>query len=1155
MKGIRQVCALIGGGAAIWAGGEVRAASPVVDGRLDDPCWQTVEWHSDFQYMKAYAKPGPLPDKTEFAIASDEHTLYVAVRCHDTHIDEMRARQRTTMWGGDTVELFLSPGGTTFEFYHFAANPQCDDTYAAFYSEGGFIQPDPYAPMWTRACAFEPDGWTAEFAFPLSAFYMTRNKDWKSTWIMNVTRTLHRKGGACIDYTWSPLESKYKEPKVFRSLDGFPVRSPEEDVSVKAVFAEMESSDDKGLHGKLRFSVHVGVAGTYCIETRPGGVFEKELREGENAVTVPCTYAKPGRVITHFKVSKKGSSLTCERDFPVRVDFQPVAVKLTAPAYRNNFYPGQDVSKVCGQVTVTGKDPVEVTLEGPGFARQTVGLPTGGGAFAFDTTGFEKGDAWLTARSGDAVEKVKIRNLLPSPRRMTWIEDGCLVVDGKRIFRRSLGGINYKMGKAAMEKFTAERPSFRLTEVCSNGPIIEPERLIKGIEKKEGIYDVEPGKELLDKIDAVVDKAMRERDFGTWFLLDEPECRNISPIWCNHLYRHLAEKDPYHVIYTDSRNGKPVLGYVDYVQTHPYIAPINSDEGRRYGVQIADVGSYLDAFDAWDRPEKCVGQVPMAFAYRWTSIRNDYPTFDEYRASTWAGIVRGSKGLHVYSGHDLGDRPQLWEGVRYVFESCAALEDFFIYGKLEHLQKSRETEVALWTLKDEKLLVAVNFTAEPQKAKFTGVTGAFMEFRGARTGVMTDGKVGTLKLKPHETMILTTKKRDEGLESLADCAARIEKLEYERTHRDNQLLERYDDIVVDSNMESNFGGGSYKLFDGTHMMIARESKFRADPFIEMAFAHFRPHFRKVRVYGAGLDALTAEIRKDGAWVKLVPVSVRTEKYMRELDFGRDLSTVRLRISSPAKPGDSNAVEIYEIELPRVEGAADGMNAATAEAIPDKGVMPLIDGKFRIAKNEERRFPKGADAQWLVMDIAAIAPQPPGNQYKSWHASVNTSYVLASLGGVASEAGIYTIRLDPPPRGEVLDFIFRDWGLFVDVNHVSLMSEPANRIELSGPAGKAEIAAGDAVSVRVYFASPCEEVAAEFLQSRYFNSLQPFKYDGKTNAIALKPLDGTRRVWGADLKIEKSYTCKARSVYVRATALGGGLDRPLYGNFAVPFRGE
>ena len=85
----------------------------------------------------------------------------------------------------------------------------------------------------------------------------------------------------------------------------------------------------------------------------------------------------------------------------------------------------------------------------------------------------------------------------------------------------------------------------------------------------------------------------------------------------------------------------------------------------------------------------------------------------------------------------------------------------------------------------------------------------------------------------------------------ANCAARIAKLEAERTHRNNQLLERYDDIAVESNMDANFGGGSYKLFDGTHEMIARESNGRGGPFIEMAFAHFLPRFRKVRVYGIG----------------------------------------------------------------------------------------------------------------------------------------------------------------------------------------------------------------------------------------------------------------------------------------------------------------
>ena len=912
------------------------AAAPTVDGKLDEACWTAAEWHSDFRYMKAYEKPGPLPYRTEFAVVSDERSVYVGVRCFDPDVANLRTR-KTSMWGGETVELFLSPGGTTFEFYHFAANPRCNDVYAAFFREGGFIQPDPYAPKWTRACAFEGDAWTAEFAFPLSAFYMTRNKDWKTTWLVNVTRTMHFKGGKCLDFTWSPLQSKFQEPSVFRRLGGFPLRRPEEDVASRAAFAEIERADEDGLRGRLRFSVFAGQGGTYRIETSPGSVVEKELREGENTVAVPCTYPKNGRFRTHFKVTKAGTDAVCERDFPVRVDFRPVRVKLTTPAYRNNFYPGQDASRVCGSVAVAGKDPVSLTLEGPGFPVRTVELPSGGGAFSFDTTGFAKGDAVLTVRSGDVVEKVSIRNLPPTGRDMTWIEDGCLVMNGKRVFRRYMCGLNYKMGRAAWERFSAERPSFRMTDRFCNGPIVEPERLVKGIERKEGIYDVEPSPELLAKIDAVVDKATKERDFGTWFLLDEPECRNISPIWCNHLYRHLAEKDPYHVVYTDSRNGKPTLGYVDYVQTHPYISPINADGERRYGVQIADVGSYLDAFDAWDRPEKCVGQVPMAFAYRWTSIRNDYPTFDEYRASTWAGLVRGSKGMDVYAGHDLGDRPQLWEGVRYVFQSCAALEDFFLYGKLRHLQKSKLSEVAHWTLGDEQLLVAVNFTKDPQTASFADVTGDFAEFRGERKASLSGG--GSLALGPFEVLVLTTKKRDAGLESRADCVARIAKLEYERMHRDNQLLERYDDIVVESNMEANFGGGSYKLFDGTHEMIARESKWKPDPFVEMSFANFRPRFRKVRVYGWGLDALTVEIRRDGAWTKLTPASVRTEKYMRELDFGETVSTVRMRLSFPAKKGAANEVEIYEIELPPVEGGAAEAKAAEAAAIADEGVVP------------------------------------------------------------------------------------------------------------------------------------------------------------------------------------------------------------------------
>ena len=59
----------------------VLAAAPTVDGKLDEPCWTAAEWHSDFMRPGDDAARGPLSRSTAFAIVSDEHNLYVGVRC------------------------------------------------------------------------------------------------------------------------------------------------------------------------------------------------------------------------------------------------------------------------------------------------------------------------------------------------------------------------------------------------------------------------------------------------------------------------------------------------------------------------------------------------------------------------------------------------------------------------------------------------------------------------------------------------------------------------------------------------------------------------------------------------------------------------------------------------------------------------------------------------------------------------------------------------------------------------------------------------------------------------------------------------------------------------------------------------------------------
>ena len=81
----------------------------------------------------------------------------------------------------------------------------------------------------------------------------------------------------------------------------------------------------------------------------------------------------------------------------------------------------------------------------------------------------------------------------------------------------------------------------------------------------------------------------------------------------------------------------------------------------------------------------------------------------------WCELVRGAKVMFPYAYHDLGDRPQLYEGTRYMFESIEALEDVILYGTRKTLVKTREYECCQWTMPaGDRVIALVNFTQKPQ---------------------------------------------------------------------------------------------------------------------------------------------------------------------------------------------------------------------------------------------------------------------------------------------------------------------------------------------------------------------------------------------------------------------------------------------------------
>ena len=1016
------------------------------------------------------------------------------------------------------VSLFLAPTGRDFSYYRFTVGPKGAD--AAFYSENGNIQPDPYAPAWKHETG--PDG-AVEMAIPFTAFYMTRNADWKTKWLVSAVRQAEVPAKVA---SWT-------------AVDGFPKRPDSDDIVIRAVSAQMEGpAEGGGFAGTVRVDVSAAQSGEYEVSVAGGGRKTVTLRNVTDKITLPCVYKATGRIPTHVTVKSAKTGAVAERDYPVVVEYRPIRVKFTVPQYRDNFYPGQCADLVRGVLTIPAGMKAELTLEGPGFPKRTA-AQTGAGEFAFDTKGFTTGEAWLSVKAGEYEERFRIRNLPDTGHQMVWIENGHLVVNGKPVFRRNIYALGLTVGTTFAKRYAAEADTFRLTGAFDRTLDATP-----GAEQDRGEakHDVRPSQALFDRIRKTYE-ANRDTDYGGWYICDEPECRHISPVYLRHVYEYLREIDPYHPAFTASRGGKTYVECADWLETHPYLNCGWDEKGRRvYGTHPREVVDFLDAFEAWDRPDKCIGFLPTCFSYRWSSSRNDYPTFDEYMAHVWAALIRGAKSLWPYAGHDLGDRPSLYHGCRYTFQQAEAYEKFLLLGKHTAYPRANDVDRATWTLGGETLDVSVDY-------------------------------------KTMKTTIKAPRSCEKGLEPLKSVAARVAQEERERKGRDNQLRGRYDDIVFSTNMKANHGGGYYKLIDGTRDMLARYLSYSTNDFIELSFARFTPVFDRARVWGTGLDSLQVEIRKGGAWQTLTPVSAKTEGTMRELVFDKVYTTVKMRFVIPGIRNQRNDREVYELELPSVKDAEKYLRRKTAAAVVDEGIVwkwdgsnaenatkwdsskwyagdivaPYRNGGFTMKNGGTRYCNVSTNANWLVLDIDAFRDKPnPG--YRAWHANIlDVSYLAGTV--TYPQAGLYTIELPPQAKADRHAFSVRLYGMEIDFNSIALMKSPANRVILRGEKGKTDIGPGDEIRIGVTFAEPCEDVAAQFLFTPSTGEMQPFAVNG-TSAVELKSLDGgVGRRWGATVKVKNCRKFGGRGVYLKVTPLGSSLTRPVFGNFQIPFVAE
>jgi hypothetical protein len=172
---------------------------PVVDGVLDDACWNQVEWGTDFTGWEPEAGGKP-SQQTAFKILYSDDALYLAYRAYDSDPDRIANRLARRDWfPGDWVEINIDSrkdGRTAYSFTSSVSGTRGDE----FVSNDGDHWDGNWDPIWDLETKVDDQGWTAEVRIPFSQLRFTNDPE--QVWGIQVTRRLFREEARSL---WQPF--------------------------------------------------------------------------------------------------------------------------------------------------------------------------------------------------------------------------------------------------------------------------------------------------------------------------------------------------------------------------------------------------------------------------------------------------------------------------------------------------------------------------------------------------------------------------------------------------------------------------------------------------------------------------------------------------------------------------------------------------------------------------------------------------------------------------------------------------------------------------------------------------------------------------------------------------------------------------------------
>lgn len=184
------------------------AQAPVIDGKLNDACWQKANASGEFWLLKG----GPNMQQTLLQAVYDEGKLYLGITCLEKSperiIAQVKVDDLSSVMGDDALEIFLQPDLQGTDYYQLSANSIGTKYDAIGFNPG-------WGADWQAAGSVGKDAWYLECAisFKSSGQYGVPG----ATWGFNVCRD--RNGEGDTEWScWSPSQGGFHQPAKFGRL-------------------------------------------------------------------------------------------------------------------------------------------------------------------------------------------------------------------------------------------------------------------------------------------------------------------------------------------------------------------------------------------------------------------------------------------------------------------------------------------------------------------------------------------------------------------------------------------------------------------------------------------------------------------------------------------------------------------------------------------------------------------------------------------------------------------------------------------------------------------------------------------------------------------------------------------------------------------------